>query len=146
MTIVKLNKRLYVSHLHGRGIYGKYSKVPLRHGYGIIDGLGKTAANYVLGGIGKSSGQFAGKQLAKLIQEKTGSKILGSIAKSGLSALGGLAGEKLGSTAGRFLGNTVFADKEKEKKKKKAPQVSLSQLLEQARSKVMGGSGISLMY
>ena len=146
MTIVKLNKRLYATRMYGRGIHGKYSKVLLRHGYGIVDGIGKAASNYVLGGIGRSTGSYAGKQLAKIIQDKTGSQLIGSIAKAGLSSLGGLAGEKLGSVAGRFLGNTVF--KTPEKKKKKKPNVSLSQLLEQARAKVMpkAGSGINLMY
>lgn len=145
MAIVKLNKRLYVSRMYGRGIYGRYSKVPIQHGYGIVDGIGKSAAKYVLGGLGKSTGQFAGKQLAKLIKEKTGSELIGSIAKAGLSSLGGLAGEKLGTTTGNLLANTVLNTK---KKKKEAPKVTLSQLLEQARNKIMPqtASGINLQY
>ena len=136
MTICKLNKRLYVSSMHGRGIYGKYSKVLLQHGHGIVDGLGRVATKHVLGGIGRSTGSHFGKQLGKLIGQKTGSQLLGSIAKAGLSSIGGFGGEKLGSTVGHLLGNTVFADKEK-KKKKEPPKVSLSQLLEQARSKIL---------
>ena len=148
MTIVKLNKRAYVSRMMGRGVHGRYSKVLRDHGgYGITDSLGKNASKFVLSGIGKSSGAYAGKQLGKMIQEKTGSQLLGKIAKSGLSALGGLAGAQLGKQSGRLLGNTVFSDK-KEEKKKEAPKVSLSQLLEQARNKMMGpqqGNGINLI-
>lgn len=135
MTIVKLNRRMYVSPMHGKGIYGKYHKVLLQRGTGIVDTLGKSATKYVLGGLGKSTGAYAGKQLGKLIKQKTGSELLGTIAKSALSSLGGLAGEKLGNTTGKLLGNTVF--QEKKKKKKEQPKVSLAQLLEQARSKIM---------
>jgi len=144
MTIVKLNKRAYVSRMHGRGIYGKYHTVLTQQGTGIFDGLGKSATRYVLGGIGKSSGAYAGKQLGKLIQDKTGSELLGSIAKSGLSSLGGLAGEKLGATTGKLLGDTVF---NKKKKKKPEHKITLAQLLDQARSKIMpqSGNGINLI-
>ena len=149
MTIVKLNKRAYVSHMHGRGIHGRYSKVLRQSGYGIVDELGKSATKYVLGGVGKSTGAYAGKALGNLIKEKTGSELLGKVAKSALSSLGGLAGAQLGKTSGKFLGNTVFSDKEMEEKKKKkeAPKVSLSQLLEQARSKIspQQGQGINLI-
>lgn len=153
MTIVKLNKRKYVSHMHGRGINGRYAKVLRDHlGYGIASELGKNASKYVLGGLGKSSGAYAGKALGHLIKEKTGSELLGKVAKSALSSLGGLAGAQLGRTTGKLLGNTVFSDKEQEEKKKKkeAPKVSLSQLLEQARNKVgisnQQGSGINLIH
>lgn len=145
MTIAKLNKRMYVSQMHGRGIYGRYHRVVTQRGTGIFDGLGKTATKYVLGGIGKQSGSYAGKQLGKLIQEKTGSELLGSIAKAGLSSLGGLAGEKLGATTGKLLGDTVF-NKEK-KKKKPESRITLAELLDQARSKIMPqtGNGINLI-
>lgn len=152
MTIVKLNRRLYVSHMHGRGIHGRYAKVMRDHmGYGIVDSLGKNATKYVLGGVGKSTGAYAGKALGNLIKEKTGSELLGKVAKSALSSLGGLAGAQIGRTTGKLLGNTVFSDKEQEEKKKKkeAPKVSLSQLLEQARSKIAApqqGQGINLIH
>ena len=61
MTIVKLNKRNYVRSLHGRGIHGRYSKVIMQHGYGIVENLGKNASKLVLGGIGKSTGSYFGK-------------------------------------------------------------------------------------
>ena len=146
MTIAKLNRRMYVSQMHGRGIYGKYHRIITQRGTGIFDGLGKTATQYVLGGLGKSSGSYAGKQLGKLIQQKTGSELLGSIAKSGLSSLGGLAGEKLGATTGKLLADTVFDDKKK-KKKKPEHRITLSELLDQARAKVMpqSGNGINLI-
>jgi hypothetical protein len=151
MAIVKLNRRRYVSAIHGRGLYGRYHRVLLpQGGHGIIDSLGKEASKYILGGIGKSSGAYAGKALGKLIQDKTGSQLLGKVAKAGLSSLGGLAGQNLGHLSGKLLGNTVFSNKEQEDKKKKkaAPGVSLSSLLDQARSKVMPGSssGSGLMY
>lgn len=156
MTIVKLNKKMYISKMQGRGIHGRYSKVLRKHGYGIGSILGKEASKYVLGGLGKSSGAYAGKQLGKLIQEKTGSELLGKIAKSGLSSLGGLAGQQVGKQASKLLSSTVFSDDEKDKKKKKkkeeesAPRSSLSELLEQARNKVTSslqqGSGINYVY
>lgn len=150
MAIVKLNRKNYTTRMYGRGIYGKFTKVKLQNGSGIVDGLGKAATKYVLGGIGKSTGAYAGKQLGKLIKEKTGSELLGTIAKAGLSSLGGVAGERLGSTAGKFLGNTVFDDDERKKKKKKPEETtSLSRLLDQARSKITGsgmdGRGINLI-
>ena len=143
MTIVKLNKNLYCNKIYGRGIYGKRSQVRLQNGYGILDELGKGATKHVLASLGKTTGSFGGKQIAKLIQEKTGSKLLGSVAKSALGSLGGLAGQKLGSVAGNFLGNTVFqGDKDKKKKK---PAVSLSELLDQARKKIMpSGNGLAM--
>lgn len=151
MTIIKINKRAYSRAMNGRGIYGRYSKVRMQDGYGIVDTLGKQATKHVLGGIGRSTASYYGKQLGKIIGTKTGSPLLGKIAQSGLSALGGVAGENLGSTVGKVLGNTVFNDKEKEKKdKKKTEKISLNQLLEQARNKITGngmqGSGINLQY
>lgn len=153
MTIVKLNQPLYKTRMYGRGIYGRAYKVKTQKGMGIVDTLGKSASKYILGGIGKSSGAYAGKQLGKLIADKTGSQLLGKIAKSGLSALGGVAGQNLGNVAGKVLGNTVFSDKEKEereKKKKKSEETpALSQLFETARNKISGaqsGQGISIRY
>ncbi|HRP37086.1 MAG TPA: hypothetical protein PLS50_04710 [Candidatus Dojkabacteria bacterium] len=151
MVLLKVNRRKYVSAIHGRGLYGRYKRIPIRQGgYGIMDSLGKSASKYVLGGIGRSTGSFAGKKLGRLIGETTGSKLLGTIAKAGLSSLGGVMGSKLGSVSGKLLGNTVFSDKEtqeKDKKKKKQSEqketakVSLSSLLDQARSKI--GEAIS---
>src|SRR4051812_17685212 len=129
MTVVKLSPRKYVTQLHGRGIYGRYSKVRMPHGYGIVDTLGKTATKHVLGGVGKATASHYGKQLGKLIGAKTGSPILGSIAKAGFSALGGLAGQKLGSTLGNVISNRVFTGEDK-KKKKDEEKVSLNSLLE----------------
>lgn len=144
MVLVKLNKRLYVTRMNGRGMQ-RYSRVITQRGTGIVDSLGKSATKYVLGGIGKSSGAFAGKQLGKLIQEKTGSELLGKIAKSGLSALGSVAGKNIGKLSGKLLSDTVFQEPKKVKEK---PKVSLNELLEQARSKVMPqiGDGINLIY
>jgi len=152
MTIIKLNKRAYTHAMHGKGIHGKYSKVRMQQGYGIFDTLGKTASKHVLGGLGKTTGNYYGKQLGKLIGDKTGSKLLGSVAKSGLSALGSFAGDRLGSTVGKVIGNNVFSDAEKEKKdKKKQEKVSLNDLLDNARKRITGsgmqyGQGISLNY
>jgi hypothetical protein len=147
MTIVKLNARKYANSMHGKGIYGKYTKVRLQKGYGIMDVLGKSASKLVLGGIGSSTGKYYGKQLGKLIGEKTGSKLVGEIAKAGLSSLGGVAGTRLGSFAGKKLGDTVFGDEEKKKNIKKGNEkVSLTQLLDQAREKMQIGSGINLQY
>jgi hypothetical protein len=154
MTIVKLNKRAYVSKIHGRGINGKYSRVLRAHkGYGIVDDLGQSATKYVLSGLGKTTGAYAGKQLGRMIKEKTGSDLLGKIAQAGLSALGGVAGANLGKQSGKLLGRTVFAEKEDEKKKKKKDEdttkMSLSQMLEQARNRVgsaMQGNGINLIH
>ena len=154
MTVIKLNKKAYQSRMHVHGIGGHYTKV-LRQsgsgiGYGIVDSMGKEATKYVLGGLGKSSGSYAGKQLGRLIQEKSGSEFLGKVAKSALSSLGGLAGQQVGKLSGKLLGDTVFSDKEKEKEKKKkeAPKVSLSELLDQARTKVglQSGNGINLIW
>jgi len=154
MTIVKLNHKAYMTKMYGRGIYGRAYKVKTQKGMGIVDTLGKSASKYILGGIGKSSGAYAGKQLGKLIESKTGSQLLGKIAKSGLSALGGVAGQNLGSMAGKVLSNSVFSDKEKEEKEKKKMKKSeetpaLSQLFETARNKIAGtqsGQGISIRY
>ena len=153
MTIVRLNQPMYKTRMYGRGIYGRAYKLKTQKGYGIFDNLGKSASKMLLGGVGKSSGAYAGKQLGKLIESKTGSKLLGTIAKSGLSALGGVAGQNLGNVAGSFLGNTVFGDKEKEardKKKKKAEETpALSKLFETARNRIAGtqsGQGISIRY
>lgn len=147
MTIVKLNQRKYASSMHGKGIYGKYTKVRLQKGYGIVDVIGKNASKLVLGGVGSSAGKYYGKQLGKLIGEKTGSKLIGEIAKSGLSSLGGVAGNRLGNLAGKKLGDTVFGDEEKKKREKKSNEkVSLTQLLDQAREKMQIGSGINLQY
>lgn len=153
MTIVRLNQPMYKTRMYGRGIYGRAYKLKTQKGYGIFDNLGKSASKMLLGGVGKSSGAYAGKQLGKLIGEKTGSKLLGQIAKSGLSALGGVAGNKVGSIAGNFLGDTVFGNKEKEekeRKKKKAEETpALSKLFETARNKLSGtqsGQGISIRY
>lgn len=151
MTIVKLNKRKYTAAVNGRGIYGKYTRVAHSsgdtYGYGIVDTLGKSASKMVLGGVGKSTGSFYGKKLGKIIGEKTGSKLLGNIAKASIGSLGGLAGEKIGSQAGKYLGNTVFSDDEKKKKAKKTAAksegtTSLSQLLDNARSRIesLGGT------
>src|SRR5690349_15786958 len=98
--IVDLNKKAYRTRMYGRGIYGRVYKVRTQKGSGLVDSLGKSATKYLLGGVGKSTGSYFGKQLGKVIQEKTGSELLGKIAKTGLSALGGVAGEKLGSTSG----------------------------------------------
>jgi len=147
MTIVKLNARKYANSMHGKGIYGKYTKVRLQKGYGIMDVLGKSASKLVLGGVGSSAGKYYGKQLGKLIGDATGSKLLGSIAKSGLSSLGGVAGSRVGSFAGKKLGETVFGEQENKKnEKKKNEKVSLTQLLDQAREKMQIGSGINLQY
>jgi hypothetical protein len=148
MVLVKNNKKRYVSAIYGRGINGKYSRyLKKQGGYGIMADLGANATKAVLGGIGKSTGSYYGKQLGKLIEGKTGSKLLGTVAKAGLSSLGGLAGERLGSLGGKQLGKTVFSDKEKEKKKKEEenPKPGLSQLLDMARNKITGGSGMQNM-
>lgn len=142
--IVHLNKRRYVSAMHGRGLNGRYSRVTTQNGYGIADSMGKNASKFVLSGIGKSTGAYAGKALGKLIQEKTGSQLLGKIAKAGLSSLGGVAGQNLGKFSGKLLGNTVFS--EDKKKKEEKPKVSLSSLLEQARSRISSGTGSGIAY
>ena len=149
MPVVRLNKRAYTSQMYGKGIHGRYSKVVRQHGFGIAETMGKEASKYVLGGLGKSVGAYSGKQLGKLIQEKTGSELLGKVAKSALSSLGGLAGNQIGKTGAKLLNSTVFAEPEK-KKKKEAPKVSLSELLDQARTKVgigpQTGNGINLIH
>jgi hypothetical protein len=150
MTIVKLNARNYARTMHGRGIYGKYSKIRTQSGYGIVDALGKNATKMILGGLGKTTGAFAGKQLGKFVTEKTGSKLAGKAIGAVASSLAGMAGNRLGSTAGKFIGNTVFDDK----KKKPAAEgrVSLAQLLDNARKQIgavtsgQSGSGIMLNY
>lgn len=134
MTIVKLNKKKYVQRMYGRGIYGKYSKVRLMNGSGIVSTIGQAATQHVLGGLGKSTGSFYGKQLGKLIGDKTGSKLLGSVAKSALSGIGSFAGNKLGDKLGQLVANKVFSHEEKKKEKK----VSLSELLDQARNRITG--------
>jgi len=154
MTIVKLHANRYSHAMYGRGINGKYYKVRMRHGYGIMDSIGKDASKYILGGVGKSTGSYYGKQLGKLIGDKTGSKLVGTIAKSALGSLGGLAGDKLGKFAGHHLGNTVFGNDEKKKKEKdkekkqESEKVSLSQLLDNARKalhgQIMGAKGINI--
>lgn len=146
MTIVKINARNYVSTMHGRGIYGKYSRVRMQNGYGIVDTLGKNATKMILGGLGKSTGQYYGKQLGKLIGEKTGSKLAGKAVGAVASSLASMAGNRLGSTAGKFIGEQVFESK----KKKDEPKISLSQLLENAKKQIgsvgQSGSGIMLNY
>jgi len=144
MPIVKLNANKYSSAMHGRGINGKYFKVRTQNGYGIVDSLGKDASKYVLGGIGKSTGGYYGKMLGKLIGDKTGSKLLGQVAKASLGSLGGLAGNSAGQFVGKHLGNTVFGNNESKKKEKKTEEkVSLSQLLDNARKSITG-SGINI--
>jgi len=133
MTIVRLSKRKYTHPIYGRGIYGRYSKVRMQNGYGIID----SAASFALGGLGRKAGKAGGKKLAKFIQDKTGSELLGSISKSALGALGGFAGEKLGKHATKLIGNALSGpEKEKEKKKKESEKISLNQLLDSARNKI----------
>lgn len=146
MTLVKLSPRKYVKKMYGRGM-GKYSKVLTRNGYGIVDSIGQAATKHVLGGLGHSTGKYYGKQLGKLIGDKTGSPLFGTIAKSALGSLGGLAGNKLGSTIGNVISNNVFPEEEK-KKSDKQKKVTLNQLLEQARGKIMGqaGSGIKIYH
>jgi hypothetical protein len=53
-----------------------------------------------------------------------------------LSSLGSLAGAQLGKTSGKLLGSTVFATPKKEEKDKK--KVTLNELLNQTRQKIMG--------
>ena len=144
MSLVKANRRKYVVRLNGR--CGKYCKIPLKHGSGILESLGKAGTKSVLGAIGKNSGSYAGKQLAKFIQDKTGSELLGKIAKSGLSSIGSFAGQRLGNVSGKLLGDTLFDDK---KDKKKEQRVSVSELMNKARERLLGGnqsaSGINIM-
>lgn len=147
MVFPKFNSRAYSSRMYGRGIYGRAYKVKTQYGTGIFDSLGKTASKSIFSGLGKTSGKYGGKQLAKMIEDKTGSKLLGQVSKAALSGIGGLAGAQLGNIVGKTLGDTVF--KEDKKKKDEKPKVSLSELLAQARSKISGeqtGNGIAIDY
>lgn len=150
MVLVNMNKRFYVTRMCGRS--GKYCRVPLQNGTGIFDAIGKAGTKAVLSSIGKNSGAYGGKQLAKLIQDKTGSKLLGRISKAALSSVGAFAGQKLGNMSGKLLGNTVFKEKGKENDNKKKERVSVSELMDAARNKLMGnsseqaGQGINIMY
>lgn len=149
MTIVKgPAKRKMI--IHGSGRSGNYSKIPMKIngqiGHGILSALGKSSSKAILGSLGKNVGSYGGKHIAKMIQDKTGSELLGKVAKSVLSNVGAFAGSKLGNTTGKLLGNTVFADKEKKKEKKE--NVSVSELMDRARQKLMGqqGNGINLIH
>src|SRR4051812_32319498 len=97
--LVKANRRLYVRRYCTNN--SQYCKVPLQKGHGIFNALGKNATKSVLGSLGKSSGSYAGKRLAKLIEDKTGSQLLGKVSKAALSSLGSLAGAQLGKTSGK---------------------------------------------
>lgn len=154
MVLLKLSARSYVRPIYARGIYGKYSKVKMQHGYGIVNTLGKNATKLLLSGLGKSGGKHLGSIAGKFINDKTGSKFIGNIAKTAVGSLAGLAGEKGGHALGTLLGNTVFnetPEQKKQKAKKTDQKISLSSLLDQARSKITGtngatGSGILLNY
>lgn len=121
MTIVRLAKRKYTHPIYGRGIYGRYSKVRMQHGYGIID----SAAGYALGSLGRKAGKAGGKRLAKFIQDKTGSEFLGDISKNALGALGGFAGEKLGKHATRLLATHLVGDNDEKKEKEERIRKSI---------------------
>lgn len=150
MVLVQANRRKYVHRMSGR--CGKYCKIPIttggsQLGMGIMETLGKAGTKTVLSSLGKHTGSYGGKQLAKLIQQKTGSELMGKVAKSVLSNVGAFAGERLGSTTGKLLGNTIFSGDKKDKEKKNE-RVSVSSLMDQARAKLMGtqkGEGINLM-
>lgn len=154
MTICKLAPGKYVKQAHGHGMNGRYYKVLMPHGYGLVDAVGKNATKMLLGSIGKSAGNYYGRSLGKFIGEKTGSDLAGKVAKAAIGSLAGLAGNAVGSQVGRIIGNTVFSDKAQAEKsnkkgKKDAEKVSLNQLLDSVRSKVSGGqsgSGIMLRY
>ena len=156
MVLVTANRRKYVGRMSGRN--GKYCRIPVKVGKngqlgtGIMETLGKAGTKTVLSTLGKHTGSYGGKQLAKLIQNKTGSELLGKVAKSVLTNVGSFAGERLGSATGKLVSNTIFANNKKEKEKK----VSVSALMDQARAKLMSlapsaettsptGSGINLM-
>jgi hypothetical protein len=147
MVLVKLNPRRYVVPIYGKGIHGRYSRVLMKHGYGIVDTLGSAATKHILGGLGSSTGKFYGKKLGKLIGDKTGSDLVGTIAKTALGSLGSFAGDRLGHTVGNLISNKVFPAEEEKKKKEKDKKVTLNQLLSQARAKITGqaGSGINLI-
>ena len=101
----------------------------------------------MLGALGKSTGSYGGKQLAKVIQDKTGSELLGKVAKAALSSVGSFGGERLGKVTGKLLGNTIFSDDKK--KDKKSERMSVSALMDATRQKLLGqtpqtGSGINI--
>lgn len=139
-------------YMHGSGKTGKYIKMNMIHrgqfGTGIVETLGKAGTKAVLGSLGKNVGSYGGKQLAKFIQDKTGSKLLGNVAKAALGSVGAFAGSKLGNVTGRVLANTVFKEPEK-KKENKTEKVSLSELMDRARAKLLNptqsGTGISII-
>jgi len=147
MTILRnANKRKMI--MHGAGRSSHYVKVPMKMngqcGKGIIDGLGKAGTKAILGSLGKNVGSYGGKQIAKFIQDKTGSELAGKVAKAALSSIGSFGGQKLGQVTGKVLSNAIFS----EPKKKKEEKVSLTQLMDRARERLTGnqqGQGISLI-
>lgn len=148
--LIKANKRMYVQKYCAKN--GAYCKVPLQRGHGIFQAIGKAGTKSVLGSLGKNVGGYGGKQLAKLIETKTGSPLLGKISKGLLNNIGSYVGQNLGSKTGKLLGNTVFSDdSKKEKKNENEKKITLNELLNQTRAKLssiipQSGNGLNIVY